>query len=116
MGMSASECRLLQLTARLSDLEVEAQSISNSKIRNAVRSEALATAYTAVLQSGTDAEIQSATATFEAQNSVLEAQDKLFDMSLQNLDTEHTAAQTEVDSVKKVIGKNIERTFKIFQA
>jgi hypothetical protein len=33
MGMSASQARLLSLTARLSDLEYSAQSISNSKIR-----------------------------------------------------------------------------------
>ena len=116
MGMSASQCRLLQITARLSDLEVQAQGISNSKIRNSVRSEALSVAYTNVLATGTDAEIQTATALYEAQNNVLESQDKMFDMSLENLDTEHTAAQTEVDSVKKVIGKNVERTFKIFQA
>lgn len=116
MGMSSSNCRLLQITSRLVDLEKQAQEISNSKIRNAVRSEALATAYTDVLANGTDAEIQAATATFEAQNAVLAAQDKMFDMDLQNIDTEHTAAQTEVDSVKKIIKGDIDRNIKIFTA
>lgn len=116
MGMAGSQCRLLQLTARLADLELQAQSVTNSKIRNAMNSQSLAEVYTAVLQSGTAEEIDNATVTFEAQNTVLAAQDKLFDMSLQNIDTEHTALQTEVESVKKVISKDIERTFKIFQA
>jgi hypothetical protein len=118
MGMSSSQCRLLQLTSRLSDLEQQAQCVSNSKIRNSVKSEQLAVAYTTVLAdtASTDDQITAATATYEASTGVLEAQDKLYDMDLENLDTEHTAAQTEVDSVRKVINKNIERTFKIFDA
>jgi hypothetical protein len=46
MGMSASQARLLTLTARLSDLELRAQQISNSKIRLAVESEDAALDYT----------------------------------------------------------------------
>ena len=49
MGMSASQCRLLSLTSRLSDLEYQAQSISNSKIRLSQNSEAAATEYAEAL-------------------------------------------------------------------
>lgn len=49
MGMSASQARLLTITSRLSDLELEAQRISNNKIRLATKSESIATAYTAAL-------------------------------------------------------------------
>lgn len=57
-----------------------------------------------------------AEAKYEADMSKVQAQDKIFDLELKNIDTEHNATQTEIDSVKKVIDKNIERTFKMFQA
>lgn len=49
MGMSASQARLLTLTARLSDLELSAQRISNSKLRLASETEKIATDYTKAL-------------------------------------------------------------------
>lgn len=45
MGLSASQARLLTLTARMSDLELQGQQISNSKIRLAVQSENIAKDY-----------------------------------------------------------------------
>ncbi len=57
-----------------------------------------------------------ATATFESEMSKINTTEKMIDLKLKNIDTEHTALQTEYDSVKKVIDKNIERTFKIFNA
>ncbi len=44
----------------------------------------------------------------------LENKDKKFDLELKKLDTEHNALQTEYDSVKSVVDKNVESTFKIF--
>ena len=44
----------------------------------------------------------------------LESKDKQFDLELKKLDTEHNALQTEYDSVKNVVDKNVESTFKIF--
>jgi len=55
-------------------------------------------------------------AKYEATMADINAKDKRFDLQLKNIDTEHEAIQTEVDSVKKVIDKNIERAFKMFQA
>ncbi len=46
----------------------------------------------------------------------IENKDKRFDMELKNIDTEHNSLQTEYDSIKKVIDKNIERSFKMYQA
>lgn len=63
-----------------------------------------------------DTDIARAEAQYEAESKKLETKDKIFDMKLQQINTEHTAIQTEVESVKKVIDKNIERTFKIFDA
>ena len=44
----------------------------------------------------------------------LENQDKKLDLELQKLDTEHSALQTEYDSVKNVVDKNVENSFKTF--
>lgn len=44
----------------------------------------------------------------------IENEDKKFDQDLKKLDTEHTALQTEYDSIKEVINKNVERSFKAF--
>ena len=44
----------------------------------------------------------------------LENKDKKLDLELKRLDTEHSALQTEYDSVKNVVDKNVESSFKIF--
>lgn len=127
MGMAASQSRLLMLTARLSDLELRAQQIQNAKIRNSMQVQAATANYIAALNNNnssgavtTDSNISSSGSVdatqFEATMYALEGVDKLYDMELKNIDTEHQAIQTEIDSVKKVIDKNIERSFKIFQA
>lgn len=45
----------------------------------------------------------------------IDSKDSMYDMELKNIDTEHTALQTEYESIKGVITKNIERTFKFNQ-
>jgi len=49
MGMSASQARLLTLTARMSDLELQMQQISNSKIRLAMKTAEVAADYSEAL-------------------------------------------------------------------
>ena len=44
----------------------------------------------------------------------IENKDQRYDIELKNIDTEHNSLQTEYDSVKSVIDKNIERSFKIY--
>lgn len=44
----------------------------------------------------------------------IENKDKKYDQDLKKLDTEHTALQTEYESIKDVISKNVERSFKAF--
>lgn len=46
----------------------------------------------------------------------IEAKDNIYDIELKNIDTEHSSLQTEYDSIKSVISKNIERTFKFNQS
>ena len=45
---------------------------------------------------------------------MLENQDVKIDLQLKKLDAEHTALQTEYDSLKTVIDKNIEKSFNMF--
>lgn len=46
----------------------------------------------------------------------IESQDKYFDMQLNKLEAEHSALQTEYESVAKVISKNVEKSFNTFSA
>lgn len=50
-----------------------------------------------------------------SRTSIIQAQDRTLELKLKQLDTEQEALQTEMESVKKVIDKNIEQTFKTFQ-
>jgi len=69
------------------------------------------------LQEQTDTtDTAKAEAQYEATMADIQSKDNRFDLQLKNIDTEHTAVQTEIDSVSKVIDKNIERSFKIFDA
>jgi hypothetical protein len=55
-----------------------------------------------------------AEAEYEAQTLVLSNQDKMLDLELNQIETQHSAIESEYESVKKVIDKNIETSFKIF--
>ncbi|MDR1327449.1 MAG: hypothetical protein LBJ74_03485, partial [Heliobacteriaceae bacterium] len=44
----------------------------------------------------------------------IQVKDKRYDLDLKKLDTQHNALQTEYDSVKTIISKNTERSFKAF--
>lgn len=61
-------------------------------------------------------QIAKAEADYDVTMADIQSKDKRFDLQLKQIDTEHQAIQTEMDTVKKVIDKNIERSFKIFQA
>lgn len=45
---------------------------------------------------------------------LIQAKDQLLEVRLKNIDTEHKALETEVESIKKVLDKNIEASFKTF--
>lgn len=59
-----------------------------------------------------DQEIQSINAKIE----IIQGQDKDLELRLKQLDTEENAISTEIDAVKKVISKNVESSFKTFNA
>ena len=47
---------------------------------------------------------------------IIQVQDKNLELTLKQLDTEQNAISTEMDAVKKVISKNVESSFKTFNA
>lgn len=47
---------------------------------------------------------------------IIQVQDKNLELKLKQLDTEQNAISTEMDAVKKVISKNVESSFKTFNA
>src|SRR5574344_1234465 len=47
---------------------------------------------------------------------ILQSQDKNLELRLSQLNTEHSAIQTEIEAVNKVLSKNIETSFKTFNA
>ncbi len=55
-----------------------------------------------------------AQALYESKSLVIQNQDKMLDLELKQIETQHKAIETEYDSVKKVIDKNIEVSYKIF--
>jgi len=59
-----------------------------------------------------DQEVQAINAKIE----IIQAQDKDLELRLKQLDTEQNAISTEMDAVKKVISKNVESSFKTFNA
>ena len=46
--------------------------------------------------------------------SIIQAQDKKLELKLQRLDNERTQITTELEALKKVVGDNIEKTYKTF--
>lgn len=59
-------------------------------------------------------EIARVEAKYNQDLSALEKKDSIIDLELKKLDTEHNALQTEYDSVKSVIEKNVEKSFSMF--
>ena len=51
---------------------------------------------------------------YNQQLAALEKKDQQIDLELKKLDTEHNALQTEYESVKSVVDKNVEKSFSMF--
>lgn len=63
------------------------------------------------LDTSDDAQAQ---ADYEAKSIVLSNQDKMLDLELNQIETQHKAIETEYSSVQKLVQKNIEVSYKIF--
>jgi hypothetical protein len=60
--------------------------------------------------------IEQASVEYERAINEVDAQDTKLDLQLAQIDTEHNALKTEYDSVKQIVSKNIDRSYKTFNA
>ncbi|MBK8191107.1 MAG: hypothetical protein IPK79_11735 [Vampirovibrionales bacterium] len=108
MGFAASQARYLMLTARKSDLELTGQQINQARMQLANITGRLF-AITANLEPDSPQSMQ-----LQARIASLQSMDKALELQLRRVDTQRESVMTEIDAVRKVIGKNIESTFKTF--
>jgi hypothetical protein len=107
MGLGASQARLLMLTARKSDLELHLQMVNQGRMQ-------IANMVSALFNRQSNLEPDSADSKrLQASISSIQERDKMLELETKRLDTQHQAVQTEIDSVQKVISKNIESSFKL---
>ncbi len=69
---------------------------------------------TDLTQKDDDQAIAKAEAEYQKKTEEINAKDEKYQNKIKNLDTEHTALQTEYESVQSALNKNIERSFKTF--
>jgi len=135
MGIAASSGRMMMLTARKMDLEFQIQIINQRRMTLSKRAGELAKGYADTMYQTADPSVlggsnallgsatwdpsgvsvaQSGVATgrYEAEMATVEALDKQLELRQTELNTQHKAAETEVDAVQKVIDKSIEKGFK----
>lgn len=67
-----------------------------------------------ITQSDDDQAIAKAEAEYEKKTQEISAKDEKYQNKIKNLETEHSALQTEYESVQSAMNKNIERSFKVF--
>ena len=122
MGIAANQARLMTLTARQHDLELRAQQISATKMTLSLQSQKWATEYSKALNSATSGQsgnfdqnaIDTAKATYDAKTASISSQEKLLDLELTQINTEHSAVKTEYDAVKSLISDNVDKSFNVF--
>jgi hypothetical protein len=144
MGLAASQGRLLMLTARKSDLEFQVQIINQRRTILAQQSSRLISQYVNAMYQTNNVGILNATdindpttiqnigalpgftfsasvpqtelptGIYEQQMAGIQSLDKELELREKDLETQHKEVETEYDSVKKVIDKNIETSFKTF--
>lgn len=107
MGLAASQARLLMLTARKSDIELQLQFVSQARMQ---LSNGVSYLYS---QSANLTPGSSDDKKLQSQIAQIQEADKRLEMESKRLDTQRTAIQTEYESVQKMIQKNIEVSFKI---
>ncbi len=107
MGFAANQARLLSLISRRSDLELEAQFISQHRI------------YLANMTSGffnMQAKLEpdsNAAKVLEARIKQLQQADKILEMHLQRVNSQRDAVLKEIESTQGIVKKNIDSSFGI---
>ena len=134
MGISANQARLMTLTARQHDLELRAQAISANKMITSLESQQYALAYSSALDdysklksgektkatyggkeySSAEDLLNKAKGDYDSAMASLSSTEKMLDMELTQINTEHNAVKTEYDAVKSLVSDNTEKSFNVF--
>lgn len=51
---------------------------------------------------------------YDAATTALSAKEKMYDMELTQINTEHSAVKTEYDSIKSLVSDNVDKSFNVF--
>lgn len=118
MGLIASQAQLLALTSRYSDLQFQNQNICNKRLQIATQESDIAQQESTALSNTNLTSDQSTTLQnkYAAQLVPLQSMDSQLEMNQNTIQTQTQAMQTELASVKKVIDKDIDLTFKTFNS
>lgn len=142
MGLAASQARFLSLTSRKNNIEFRGQQINQHRMVLSSMEMAFAQEMSQLLYANPDlsaftvnqqtgdllyqvapgdplyradlAQVAQDYNQLQINIANLQSQDKVLEMKLKDVDTQHNEVQTEIDAVKKVIDKNIDMTFKTF--
>ena len=108
MGFAASQARMLMLTARKSDLEIQGQFINQARLQ-------IANIVGNLFNVTTKLEPESPQArSIQARIASIQTMDKALEIQLKRLDTQREAIMAELGAVEKVIQKNIQSSFGTF--
>ncbi len=96
-------------------LEQATISVHNEETGDVIEwSSVIYTSSSDITETTDDRELSKAEAEYDCDMQKIQAKDKQYDNDLKLLDTEHTALQTEYDSIKETLNKNVERSFQTF--
>lgn len=113
MGLAASQARLLMLTARKSDLELQLQFNNQARLQLSNIMNTMFNQSQNLDPNGPDGQPNPQVQQINLRIAQVQNLDKRLELDGRRIDTQHQAVQTEVDAVSKVISKNIESSFKL---
>lgn len=108
MGLAASQSRYISLFARKSDLELTAQQITQSRMQLANVTNDLFNVMTRLDPNTSDA------IKLQQRINAVQQLDQSLELQLRRVDTQQQTIAAELESIKKMIDKNIELVFKTF--
>ncbi len=109
MGIAASQARLIFIVARQSDIELR---MEFNTMERAVLAEQASKFSSAATNTGNVFDLASSQQNYQSTMTAIHTKDRQLAVEMQSLETQHKMVSTEYESVKKVINKNIERSFK----
>lgn len=107
LSYAASQARLLQLTSLSSDMKLQADSINTLRRR-------VATKIANLITQSAAARSQAEKEDLAKQATDMEPLDRALELQLRKIDTLRDAIGTEIDAIKRIVGRNIEDTFSTF--